>query len=129
MDNTPEEQMELAKLFLQFAQSREQLSKSTKNMGACFRSYNFTATPEELSGYTKYAQDVYKYIQEGAKYFIGNRKAQIWENEPNAFLRWNCMPETNYYDVFSFVNNMPNLSVNEIYNRIVNNAIASSGGI
>ena len=58
----PQQQLELAKLFLQFVQSREQLSKSTKNMGACFRSYNFTATKEEIAGWTKYAQSVYKYI-------------------------------------------------------------------
>ena len=125
-----EQQIELAKLFLQFVQSREQLSKSTKNMGACFRSYNFTATPEEIKGYTKYAQSVYKYIEEGCELYIsGTNKAMIWEEQPNALQRWICMPETNYYDPFSFAYNMPKVSVNEMYEKIVQNAIAASGGV
>lgn len=63
----PELQMKLAKLFLQFVQSREQLAQFTQHTGACFRPYEFKTMPEELEQYTKFGQNIYKYIQEGAK--------------------------------------------------------------
>ena len=63
----PELQQELAKLFLQFVNSREQLVKFTKNTGACFRTYNFTPTDKELATFTKYAQSIYSYMEDGSE--------------------------------------------------------------
>ncbi len=61
----PTVQRELAELFLQFAQSREQLVDFTKNTGACFRPFTYTTKPEEIKTYTKFAQSVLNQINEG----------------------------------------------------------------
>ncbi len=60
-------QSNLAKLFLQFVQSREQLSNFTRDTGACFRTYDFEPTETELASWTKFAQSVYGYMQEGSR--------------------------------------------------------------
>ena len=85
----PELQMKLAKLFLQFVQSREQLAQFTQHTGACFRPYEFETTPEELAQYTKFGQNIYKYIQEGAKIISANTaNAKILASQTNYQRDW-----------------------------------------
>ncbi len=60
-------QLELAKLFLQFVQSREQMSNFVRDTGAVFRPYEFSATAEEFAKWTKFGQNVYSYMQEGCQ--------------------------------------------------------------
>ncbi len=63
----PELQLSLAKLFLQFVQSREQMSNFVRDTGGCFRTYKFSATKEELAEWTKYGQSIYRYLEQGSK--------------------------------------------------------------
>ncbi len=62
----PEVQLEIAKLFVQFVQSRGQLANFTRDTGACFRPYNFEANETEIKSWTKLGQNVYRYLEEGA---------------------------------------------------------------
>ncbi len=64
----PELQLKLAKLFLQFINSRSQLADFTKNTGANFRNYDFTPTADELASWTKYSQSIWRYFEEGATF-------------------------------------------------------------
>ncbi len=67
-----EAQKEIAIEFLKFIQSREQLSNFTRDTGACFRSYNFEPTAEELATWTKFGQNVYSYVKNGSKFATSN---------------------------------------------------------
>ncbi len=59
-------QLKLAKLFIKFIHSREQLANFTKNTGGCWRPFNFTATKEEIAEWPGVAKSIYKFIEEGA---------------------------------------------------------------
>ncbi|MBE7084015.1 MAG: hypothetical protein E7373_05405 [Clostridiales bacterium] len=61
-----ETQVKLAKLFIKFIHSREQLANFTKNTGGCWRPFNFTVTDEEIAEWPGVARSIYKYLEEGA---------------------------------------------------------------
>lgn len=59
-------QVKLAKLFIKFIHSREQLANFTKYTGGCWRPFDFTVTNEEVAEWPGVARSIYKYLEEGA---------------------------------------------------------------
>lgn len=76
----PQLQKKLAKLFMQFMHSREQLVNFTRDTGACFKVFNFTATQSEVAQFTKYAQNIYRYLEEGAQCVSSVCGTQGWKD-------------------------------------------------
>lgn len=113
-------EIEIAKLFVQFFISRQQLSNFVRWTGACIPEYDFTYTAEELKNYTKYGQDVMRYINEGAKILPSIKTGNMWKNDKNKYSeywRFNVkINQTSYSEPISLVYNNRNYTVDQIYN-------------
>ena len=109
----------LAKLFLQFMHSRKQLSNFTRDTGASFKTFDFTPTAEELCGYTKFAQNVWRYISEGSEIVPSICGTQKWKDNYN-------LCETNltfcaagsYSNAASYFINKPSATVADCYQAV-----------
>lgn len=75
---------ELAKLWLQFVHSREQLSSFTEETSA-FRPFNFVATEEEFARYTSYTKSIYTMIDEGAKTVTDHSNSKFYKANNSYF--------------------------------------------
>ncbi len=62
----PEVQLKLAKLFIQFVQTRGQMAKFTASVGGCTRPYDYKVEEAEYNTYTQYGKSIMKYREEGA---------------------------------------------------------------
>lgn len=117
-------QASLAKLFLKFVQQREQLVKFTKNVGACFRCYNFTIKPEEKAQFTKYGQSIMTYIEEGAKVVTNVPVSDFRKNNSGLFDEgnnaWSFIArkgvDTRMYDPFNYFYAYKGATVEECVN-------------
>lgn len=117
----PEVQKTLAKLFLQFIHSREQLSNFTANTGGCIRPFTFTVDDEELKNYTKFGKSIYKYIDEGATIVFNYCSEKRQEIDGAAEYKWTFEfkvgdvvindPATAFYKY-------PKMTVEEMYQKI-----------
>ena len=119
--SNPEVQQRLAKLLLQFANSREQVVHFTRDTGACFRPYNMEATPEEKAEFTKYAQSVYSYIEDGSKLFPKMNYSEIRKKNSDFGDKWSftaTVGNTTYYNVASVFKNNPNATVGGVFNAL-----------
>lgn len=112
----PELQKKLAKLFLQFMHSREQLSNFTRDTGACFKTFNYTATPSEVAEYTKFGQNVYRYISEGAKCVSNKSVSEAWKKNFSKCEKVlvGCSAGI-YTNAVSYFLNNPSATVNDCY--------------
>jgi ABC-type glycerol-3-phosphate transport system substrate-binding protein len=119
----PELQLKLAKLFLQFVNSREQLAKFTKNTGACFRCYDFTPTEEELSSFTKFAQSIYSYIEDGSEILPCLNYADARKDSTKYGDRWTfsaTVGKTTFYCPASVFDKNANLTVDQCFDYVKN---------
>lgn len=128
----PTVQRKLAELFLQFAQSREQLVDFTKNTGACFRPYNYTTTPEEIKTFTKFGQSVINQVNDGAALAIQVELAEDRINNASKYADgtnpW-CFyarrgGEIRCYEPFSYFRKYSGASVTDCFNDMLNTSIA-----
>lgn len=117
----PEVQSRLAKLFLQFMHSREQLSNFTRDTGACFKTFEFTATEDERAQYTKFGQNVYRYISEGAQVVSAICGTEKWKNNYTK-----CETDLSgchagqYTNAVSYFLNNPTATVADCYTAVQN---------
>lgn len=119
-------QSQLAKLFLKFVQSREQLVKFTKNTGACFRCFNFSITEEEKATYTKYGQSVKTFLDEGAQVVFNVSVAEVRKKNLTLFDEsnnaWGFVArrgtDTRCYDPFSYFYKYKGATVDDCYNDL-----------
>ena len=115
----PEVQQKLAKLFLQFMHSRQQLSNFTRDTGACFKTFDFTATEEELSGYTKVGQNVYRYISEGAQVVSSISGTEKWKGDfTTCESTLTGCKAGEYTNAVAYFLNNPNDSVDDCYDKV-----------
>lgn len=128
----PTVQRELAELFLQFAQSREQLVDFTKNTGACFRPFTYTTKPEEIKTYTKFAQSVLNQINEGGALALEVDLSEDRINNASKYNDgtdpWNFYArrgdEVRCYEPFSYFRKYSGASVSDCLNDMLNTSNA-----
>jgi hypothetical protein len=117
----PELQTRLAKLFLQFVNSREQLSKFVANTGACFKPFSFTATEDELKNYTKFGKSVYLYMENGST-ILSDLKGEARKNVTGTSeTRWAFEVTINNvtsYDPATAFHKNPTMTVDEVYSLL-----------
>ena len=114
----PELQKQLAKLFLQFVNSRQQLSKFVANTGACFRPFSFTATEDELKEYTKFGKNVYKYMEEGSTILSdlkGEQRQNVTGTTETKWAFYVRYDGKDMGDPATLFNKYPSLSVDQVY--------------
>ena len=80
-----DKQVEIAKLFIQFAHSRQQLANYTKNSGGSFRPFNFVVSDTELEAWPGVAKSIYDFIQEGATIVNEMNNGAFRNNNISAF--------------------------------------------
>ncbi len=120
-NDNPELQLQLAKLFLQFVQSRKQMSNFVRDTGACFRTYDFSATPDELINYTKFGQSIYRYIEEGSKILADVRlsdKRKSVGGSTEFFWSYSVKFDVEISDPATTFNKYKTLSVEECYTEV-----------
>lgn len=112
----PELQKELAKLFLQFMHSREQLVNFTRDTGACFKTFDFEATRDEVATFTKYAQNIYRYMSEGAQCVSSICGTDGWKSNYTKYEKTltGCYAGI-YTNTVSYFLNNTNATVNDCY--------------
>jgi hypothetical protein len=113
-------EVQLAKLFLQFAQQRSQLVKFVKNTGCTWRPYNFTVEPDELKEWTGIAKSIYEFIKEGATVVSSFPYSNVRKLNPKKFSEgaWDFV-YTLYTEPFAYFMNVPNRSVDQCYNDML----------
>lgn len=112
-------QLKVAEKFLQFLHCREQLANFTKNTGACFKAYNFTATEQEMATWTKYTQNVFAYMQQGDvihQSAIACQKRK--DNVTDVVHSFNYFDGSVYSPAQTFIAS-PNASVESVYASVV----------
>ena len=112
-------QLEVAKLFIQFVQRRDQLVDFTKNTGGGFRLAKFEAKPEEVTTFTKFGQSIYKQIEEGATVLTNLDVSEIRSNNSAKFedAGWFFYISPSYNEPLSYFLKYPNKTVNEVFNQ------------
>jgi len=120
--DNPELQKKLAKLFLQFVQSREQLVKYTKNTGATLKPYDFEATEKEKEQWTKLAQNIYSYIEEGSRVSYNICTSEVITGR-YPFQNWSFNYKGGHENPATlFINDSDNtLTVDIVYNELIKN--------
>lgn len=120
--DNPDVQLRLAKLFLQFANSREQMVHFTRDTGACFRCYDFEVMPQEKAEFTKYTQSVYSYIEDGAVICPKIDYAQTRKQGGSDFSsQWSfkaTVGGTTFYNVANVFKNVPNATVEQVFTAL-----------
>lgn len=117
--DNPKLQKELAGLFLQFVNSREQLVKFIKNTGACIRPFNVTASEEEVATLTKFGQSLYNFVAEGSKIvsslpISAKRKQNISGYE--TYWRFSCeYTGRSFTEPASLFKNYPAATVDDVF--------------
>lgn len=117
----PELQKTLAKLFLQFVNSREQLSKFVANTGACFRPFSFNATPEELNNYTKFGKSVYMYMEQGSTILSdlkGDKRASVTSANESKWAFNAVINDVEYFNPAKAFKDNPNVTLEEMYTKV-----------
>jgi ABC-type glycerol-3-phosphate transport system substrate-binding protein len=119
--NNPEVQLRLAKLFLQFANSRKQLVNFTRDTGACFRCFDFEPTPAEKATFTKFTQSVYSYIEDGSKLLPKMEYSSVRKNNSEFDAKWvftATVGGTTFYDAASAFKNNPTATPAQVFNAL-----------
>lgn len=117
-----EVQKKLAGLFMQFMHTREQLVNFTRDTGGCFKVYDFEPTKEELASWTKFGQNIYSYMSDGANMVLNIPKAAKWQRDYTKCEEYISFHASGYADPATYFYNNKNATVNDCY-AIVKNSI------
>lgn len=118
----PELQQRLAKLFLQYVNSREQLVNFTAKTGACIGAYHFKTTKEERNTFTKFGKNIFEYIENGSKVAIDVplhefRRSNYadWEDNGRGYFYINENGVGSFADPFTFFADASSKTVNDCW--------------